>query len=83
MKGVKEVVGEGASVNLVKGPVGVEGMWMEGEEGGETGMFFCFFFLVLGFFGGKFLGWGVMVDVGLKRKIGWRRLLCELIDRSC
>ena len=65
---------EGASVNLVRGPVGVEGMWVvdgAGEGEGFTGMCFCFFFF--GFLGGGLLGWGV--------KRGRWRLPCDLIDR--
>ena len=51
---------EGASVNLVRGPVGVEGMWVvdgAGEGEGFTGMFFFLLlvllvvFLFFGFFG--------------------------------
>lgn len=46
---------QGASVNLVRGPVGVEGMWRveggDGEEGGEGegGRRVCFFVLLFGF----------------------------------
>ena len=64
---VKEGAGEGASVNLVRGPVGVEGMWRVGGEKGEgegfTGMCFCFFFLGV-LFGFVFLFWGVFWDGG-------------------
>ena len=51
---------QGASVNLVRGPVGVEGMWVvdgAGEGEGFTGMFFffCFWFCWLFFFSLVFL----------------------------
>ena len=64
-EGVGEGEGEGASVNLVRGPVGVEGMWVgeEGEGEGFTGMCFCFFFLGV-LFGFVFLFWGVFWDGG-------------------
>lgn len=58
---------QGASVNLVRGPVGVEGMWGVEEGEGFTGMCFCFFFwfcwLFFWFF--WFFGGGVW-DGGLR-----------------
>ncbi len=77
--GVKEGGGrEGASVNLVRGPVGVEGMWI--GEGGEgevfTGMclFFLVFLVLLGFF--SFGAFGTGTD-------GWRGIKKKKRDGNC
>lgn len=86
VNGVKEGGGQqGASVNLVRGPVGVEGMWRgdgegerEGEEeGGFTGMFF------VSFFSWGFGTRGEVVGVGLKERGGGEDCCVGLIDRSC
>ena len=79
---VKEGAGEGTSVNLVRGPVGVEGMWVvdgAGEGEGFTGMFFFLLlvllvvFLFFGFFGFWGEGGGGGGGRGVRsRKRGWR-----------
>ena len=92
VKGVGEGVGggrEGASVNLVRGPVGVEGMWGVEEGEGFTGMF-LFFLAVFSFFlfFFSFLVFGTGVN-GCRagggrggQKRGRWKLPCGLIDRS-